>query len=45
MCREVRKRAILFTDALGIPDFVLKAPVGCYDGDIYRKYFEARIHL
>lgn len=40
LCREVRKDAVLLTDALAIPDYVLKAPFGAYDGDIYRKYFE-----
>jgi alkylation response protein AidB-like acyl-CoA dehydrogenase len=39
VCKEVRKDAVLLTDALAIPDFFLKAPFGCYDGDIYRKYF------
>ncbi|ELR12034.1 acyl-CoA dehydrogenase, middle domain containing protein [Acanthamoeba castellanii str. Neff] len=36
LCREVRKDAVLLTDALAIPDYVLKAPFGAYDGDIYR---------
>lgn len=45
MCREVRKHAVLLTDALAIPDFVLKAPFGCYDGDVYRKYFDVRVFV
>ncbi len=35
-----RKDAVPLVDAFGYADFVLKAPLGCYDGDIYRKYFE-----
>jgi hypothetical protein len=45
LCREVRKDAVLLTDALAIPDYVLKAPFGAYDGDIYRKYFAVRHSL
>lgn len=45
LCRQVRPQAVLLTDALAIPDFVLKAPFGCYDGDIYRKYFEVLVFI
>lgn len=38
MCKALRPEAVSLVDALGFPDFVLKAPVGAYDGDIYRKY-------
>jgi len=27
-------------DAFGYPDWVLKAPIGAYDGDIYEKYLQ-----
>jgi acyl-CoA oxidase len=32
---ELRKDVIGLTDAWGIPDFIHKAPIGKYDGDIY----------
>jgi hypothetical protein len=32
---ELRKDVIGLTDAWGIPDFIHKAPIGRYDGDIY----------
>lgn len=34
-CALLRKEAIALTDALGYPDFILKAPIGRFDGDIY----------
>jgi acyl-CoA oxidase len=27
-------------DAFNYPDWLLKAPIGCYDGDVYRKYLD-----
>jgi len=36
LCRKTRKEAIPLVDAWAIPDFILKAPFGRYDGDIYR---------
>lgn len=32
----MRKDVIGLTDAFGLPDFVLKAPIAKYDGDIYQ---------
>jgi hypothetical protein len=32
---ELRKDVIGLTDAWGVPDFIHKAPIGKYDGDIY----------
>jgi alkylation response protein AidB-like acyl-CoA dehydrogenase len=40
ICKEVRKDAVPLVDAFNFPDFILKSPLGCYDGDIYRKYFK-----
>lgn len=39
LCLSLRKQVIGLTDGFGFPDFILKAPIGRYDGDIYeRKY-------
>ncbi|CAO3626597.1 unnamed protein product [Cunninghamella blakesleeana] len=38
--KELRYQVIGLTDAFGFPDFILKAPIGKYDGDIYQSYFE-----
>ncbi|KAJ3083691.1 acyl-Coenzyme A oxidase [Rhizoclosmatium hyalinum] len=38
--KELRADVVGLTDAFGFPDFILKAPIGRYDGDIYRHYFE-----
>ncbi|KAG0048779.1 acyl-Coenzyme A oxidase [Gryganskiella cystojenkinii] len=40
-CKDLRKDAVALVDAWVIPDFVLKAPIGKYDGDIYPAYFAA----
>jgi len=39
-CRQLRDDAVALVDALNFPDFVLKSPLGCHDGDIYNKYFK-----
>ncbi|CAO3699925.1 unnamed protein product [Rhizopus microsporus] len=36
MCKSLRHQVIGLTDGFGIPDFVLKAPIAKYDGDIYQ---------
>ncbi|KAI9301726.1 hypothetical protein BJ944DRAFT_233660 [Cunninghamella echinulata] len=38
--KALRYQVVGLTDAFGFPDFVLKAPIGKYDGDIYQPYFE-----
>ncbi|KAI8086146.1 acyl-CoA dehydrogenase/oxidase [Halteromyces radiatus] len=38
--KSLRSQVIGLTDAWGFPDFVLKAPIAKYDGDIYETYFE-----
>ncbi|CAG8553124.1 501_t:CDS:2, partial [Acaulospora colombiana] len=35
MCKKAREEVIPLVDAWGYPDFILKAPLGRYDGDIY----------
>lgn len=37
---EIRPQAIALTDAFNFTDYMLNSPLGCYDGDVYRKYFE-----
>ncbi|SCU97851.1 LAMI_0F11760g1_1 [Lachancea mirantina] len=37
---EVRQYCISLTDAFKIPDAMLNAPIGYYDGDIYNNYFD-----
>ncbi|KAI8145016.1 acyl-CoA dehydrogenase/oxidase [Fennellomyces sp. T-0311] len=38
--KALRKQVIGLTDAFSFPDFVLKAPIAKYDGNIYEPYFE-----
>ncbi|KAF9168696.1 acyl-Coenzyme A oxidase [Actinomortierella ambigua] len=38
-CKDLRKDAVPLIDAWNIPDFILKAPIGKYDGNIYPAYF------
>ncbi|KAI8084287.1 uncharacterized protein B0P05DRAFT_534964 [Gilbertella persicaria] len=40
MCKSMRYEIIGLTDGFGIPDFILKAPIARYDGDIYQPYLE-----
>ena len=40
VCEDLRPHVIPLTDAIGHPDWILKAPFGAYDGDIYRRYIE-----
>ncbi|KAG0175299.1 fatty-acyl coenzyme A oxidase [Apophysomyces sp. BC1015] len=44
-CKSLRKQVIGLTDAFGFPDFVLKAPIARYDGDIYQTYFETILQV
>ena len=38
---EIRPYTNQFVDALGIPDIMLRSPLGREDGDLYKHYFEA----
>ncbi|KAI9360090.1 acyl-CoA dehydrogenase/oxidase [Pilaira anomala] len=40
VCKSLRKQVIGLTDGFGFPDFILKAPIAKYDGDIYQTYLE-----
>ncbi|CAG8689597.1 7965_t:CDS:10 [Funneliformis caledonium] len=39
LCKEIRKECIPLVDSWGFPDFILKAPLGKFDGDVYPAYF------
>lgn len=38
--KKVRDQAIGITDSFGLSDFFINSPIGNYDGDVYRNYFE-----
>lgn len=40
LSKEVRKDAVPFVDAFNFPDFLLNSPLGAFDGDIYKHYFQ-----
>jgi len=40
LCKEVRDDAIGLTDAFGYSDFFINSPLGKFDGDVYRAYFD-----
>ncbi|KAG1178621.1 hypothetical protein G6F70_000203 [Rhizopus microsporus] len=40
LCKHLRKDVVGLTDAFGLPDFVLKASIARYDGNIYQNYFD-----
>ncbi|KAI8978653.1 acyl-CoA dehydrogenase/oxidase [Pilobolus umbonatus] len=40
ICKEMRYEVVGLTDGFGLPDFILKAPIAKYDGDIYQPYFD-----
>ncbi|TPX64979.1 acyl-CoA oxidase [Spizellomyces sp. 'palustris'] len=40
ICKELRNDVVPLMDAFGRPDFLLKSPLGRYDGDIYNAYFD-----
>ncbi|GJN92665.1 hypothetical protein Rhopal_005700-T1 [Rhodotorula paludigena] len=39
LCAELRKCAVLLTDSFDMSDHIINSPLGCYDGDIYERYF------
>lgn len=36
----IRPQAIPLTDAFGLSDYVINSPLGCADGDVYRRIFD-----
>lgn len=41
---HIRPQLVPLTDSFGLPDFAINSPLGCYDGDVYRRMFE-RVNL
>lgn len=37
---ELRPQVIPLTDAFALSDYILNSPIGCYDGDVYRRLIE-----
>lgn len=37
---RLRPQVIALTDAFGLSDYVINSPLGCADGDVYRRMFE-----
>jgi acyl-CoA oxidase len=40
---QIRPDAIPLTDAFGLTDYVINSPLGCADGDVYRRIFEKTV--
>jgi acyl-CoA oxidase len=38
ICRELRPDGVALVDAFNYPDWIIKAPLGQYDGNIYEAY-------
>jgi acyl-CoA oxidase len=43
LLEELRPQAVALTDAFGYTDYVINSPLGCSDGDIYRRIFERTV--
>lgn len=37
---KIRPQVVPLSDAFNYTDYVVNSPLGCYDGDVYRRYFE-----
>ena len=41
ICQELRKEVIGLVDAFDLPDYIVKSPLGAYDGiNIYENYLK-----
>jgi len=40
LLEEIRPQVIPLTDAFGLSDYVINLPLGCYDGDVYRRLMD-----
>jgi acyl-CoA oxidase len=38
--RKLRPQVVSLTDAFGLSDYCINSPLGCADGDVYRRMFE-----
>ncbi|GAA5973030.1 hypothetical protein JCM8115_005984 [Rhodotorula mucilaginosa] len=39
LCAELRTCAVLLTDSFDFSDHIINSPFGCYDGNVYERYF------
>ena len=39
----IRPQVIPLTDSFGLTDYVINSPLGCADGDVYRRIFEKTV--
>jgi acyl-CoA oxidase len=40
LMKDIRRDAVTIVDSFNLSDFILNSPIGTYDGQAYRKYFE-----
>ncbi|KAJ1675976.1 fatty-acyl coenzyme A oxidase [Spiromyces aspiralis] len=40
LCAEIRKDAVNLVASFNYTDFVINSPLGCYDGNVYERYFD-----
>ncbi|GAA6009547.1 hypothetical protein JCM10207_003821 [Rhodosporidiobolus poonsookiae] len=40
LCAVLRTSAVLLTDSFNFSDHIINSPLGCYDGNIYERYFK-----
>lgn len=40
LINEIRPQVVPLTDAFNLSDYLINSPLGCYDGDVYRRIFE-----
>jgi acyl-CoA oxidase len=40
---QIRPQVIPLTDSFGLTDYVINSPLGCADGDVYRRIFEKTV--
>lgn len=43
LLEQVRPQVIPLTDSFGLTDYVINSPLGCADGDVYRRIFEKTV--
>lgn len=40
LCGETRKFAVILTDSFSFTDYMINSPLGRYDGNVYKEYFD-----
>ncbi|XP_071509287.1 peroxisomal acyl-coenzyme A oxidase 3-like [Diadema antillarum] len=41
LCKDLKNEAVALVDVLAPPDFILNSPIGCADGEIYKRLYNA----